>query len=77
MRRTNLPGHALRSEGKTYVLGALDQDRWVRSDYAGGGVALCECGTVSGWLYSDSARKRWHRDVHKAGVRAGLGSKET
>jgi hypothetical protein len=76
MRRTNLPGHALRSEGKPYVLGPLDGERWVRSEYTGGGVALCECGTVSGWLTSNAARQRWHRDVHKPEVRAALSSKE-
>jgi len=75
MRRTNLPGHALRSEGKPYELGPLDGERWVRSASGSEGVALCECGTTSGWLTSDSARKRWHAD-HKAEVRADLGSKE-
>lgn len=76
MRRTNLRGHALQSEGKPFELGAMDQERWVRSCQGSEGVALCECGKPSGWLTSDAARQRWHRDIHKAGVRAALGNKE-
>jgi hypothetical protein len=61
MRRTNLPGHALRSEGKAYELGAADQDKWVRSrDNSSEGVALCQCGWVSGWLESDRQRRKAH-----------------
>ena len=69
MRRTNLRGHALRSSGKPYDLGGEEQDPWVRSHQTSHGVALCECGTASGWLESDAARKRWHRDVHKPEMR--------
>lgn len=68
MRRTNIKGHALRSEGKPYVLGGDDQDPYVRNQtYQSGGYALCECGATSGWLSSDGRRKRWHAD-HKAQI---------
>lgn len=69
MRRTNLRGHALRSEGKPYILGGEEHELYVRNAACRwGGVALCECGQVSGWLISDNKRKLWHRD-HKNDVR--------
>ena len=70
MRRTNIPGHALRGEGKPYTRRNSDapwehignvHNRWH-------GVALCECGAVSGALDSDAARKRWHAG-HKDEIR--------
>ena len=73
MRRTNLPGHALRSEGKPYVPNGID-DEWIRQ-YRNDGVGLCECGATSPVMTSNAARQRWHRDVHKPEVRAALSSK--
>lgn len=76
MRRTNLPGHALRSEGKPYVLKPLGSDEagglWERTYESSHGVALCECGKASGWLTSNAARQRWHR-AHKDEIRARTG----
>lgn len=74
MRRTNLRGHALRSEGKPYKRD--DEGRWVRVSFgqftgSGIGVALCECGTASEPLTSNSVRKHWHR-LHKDVIRRGL-----
>lgn len=76
MRRTNLPGHALRSEGKPYVPNP-DTDYYAMHDpdypwrrTPGNefvGVALCECGETSAELGSDAARKRWHAG-HKEAV---------
>jgi hypothetical protein len=78
MRRTNIPGHALRSEGAAYecVAWAGTERRWQRVGYGRGsheGVALCECGETSPPLESDAARKRWHRDIHKPAVRGASG----
>lgn len=65
MRRTNLPGHALRGEGKPYVRG--DEEPWVRG-YQHIGHGLCECGKASPPLDSDSQRKKWHAK-HKNAIR--------
>jgi hypothetical protein len=70
MRRTNLHGHALRSEGKPYEPG--ETSPWLRVYGSRTGVALCECGAVSPVLESDAARKRWHRDVRKAAARGAF-----
>jgi hypothetical protein len=72
MRRTNLPGHALRSEGKPYL---ACRSGWDRVTDSWTGRALCECGWTSAVLSSNGQRKRAHAD-HKAGVRAALSSKE-
>ena len=60
MRRTNLRGHALRSEGKPYA--RSDGGIWARVSYlpSGPGVALCECGAASPVLESNAQRKAWH-----------------
>ena len=68
MRRTALPGHALRSEGKPYQLG--DESAPDVRAPGPGGYALCECCTSSSWLTSDGARKRWHA-AHKEAIRNG------
>jgi hypothetical protein len=73
MRRTNLPGHALQSEGKPYR--RSDEENWVRVSVERRpgshiGVALCECGETSEVLESDGRRKAWHRD-HKEAIRNG------
>lgn len=64
MRNTRLSGHGLRNEGAPF---ARDGNGWQRLWWPDGpeGVALCECGATSEVLPSDTARKRWHRDVHK------------
>ena len=68
MRRTNLRGHALRSEGAAYIPG--DEQPWLRTPgHLGRG--LCECDAVSLVMSSDSARRRWHAR-HKDEVRASL-----
>jgi hypothetical protein len=72
MRRTNLRGHALSSEGKAHIPGGEDQDPWVRAQRAIG-YGVCQCGATSPELDSDAARKRWHGDVHKPEVRAREG----
>lgn len=74
MRRTNLRGHALRSEGKPYKRD--DEGRWVRVSFgqftgSGPGVALCECGETSLVLESNAARRRWHAR-HKDAVRGAF-----
>lgn len=75
MRRTALKGHALRSEGKPYAFSSsLDGSNQADVLVSGtGGYALCECGASSEWRATDAARRRWHREVHKPGVRALLG----
>jgi len=60
---TRLPGHGLRAEGK---VGGLYGNEKI-------GSAVCECGERSPELASDSARRRWHREVHKPEVRARAG----
>ena len=70
MRRTSLPGHALRGEGKPYERG--EEHPWVRVYGTRTGVALCECGQTSAVLESDAARKLWHAD-HKTAVRLTRG----
>ena len=74
MRRTNLRGHALRSEGKAYGLnGEPEGSPLVR--YRGHiGQGLCECGAASDVEWSNAARKRWHA-AHKAEVSAVTGGK--
>jgi hypothetical protein len=68
MRRTAVPGHALRSEGKAYMPG--EEEPWLRiRGHIGRGV--CECGTASAVQWSDAARKRWHAE-HKQAVREQL-----
>lgn len=52
--KTLLKGHALLFEG--------------RAKYCDKGVARCQCGEHSPALFSDGARKRWHRE-HKAAIR--------
>jgi hypothetical protein len=74
MPDTRLPGHALQHEGKPYEPG--ETHPWLRVYGTGTGVALCECGAVSPVLGSDSARKQWHRDVHKPAVRAWLAGED-
>ena len=70
MRRTNIRGHALRSEGKAYVRYGQD---WVRQSWVNGpdhiGRGLCECGATSEVERSNGARQRWHA-AHKAEVQA-------
>jgi hypothetical protein len=70
VRRTALPGHALRSEGKPYRLAGKDDGGLDVRATGSGGYGLCECGTSSGWLTSDGARKRWHKE-HKEAIRNG------
>ena len=70
MRRTALPGHALRSEGKPYRLSDPDDGGLDVRAPGSGGYGLCECGISSGWLTSDGARKRWHKE-HKEAIRNG------
>jgi hypothetical protein len=65
MRRTNLPGHALRSEGAAYERG--DETAWVKVRSSWTGVALCECGETSLVLESNRKRKAWHGQ-HKQAV---------
>jgi len=68
MKNTRLIGHGLRNEGAAFV--KLDDGRWRRVDSSRrAGFGLCECGAHSEWLDSDSARKRWHRFVHKPAAR--------
>lgn len=68
MRRTNLRGHALRSEGKAY--GPSDEEPMVR--YRGHiGRALCECGETSDVYWTDADRKRWHVR-HKDAIRGAV-----
>lgn len=71
---THLPGHGLLSEGQPYERRQGDEedapswhraDRWERT-----GHAVCSCGEASPELYTNNARKRWHRNVHKPAVRA-------
>lgn len=70
MHRANrLPGHALQHEGKPYERG--DEEDWLRT-WLPIGVGLCQCGATSPELGSDTARKAWHRDVHKPAVRAQM-----
>ena len=70
MRRTKLPGHALRREGQPYTRG---DGGWVRSWSSWTGVGLCECGATSEVLKSNNARKAWHRE-HKDAIRSADGS---
>jgi hypothetical protein len=70
MASTRLAGHALQHEGKPYKPGELNP--WLRAYGTSSGAGLCECGETSPVLGSDAARKRWHRDVHKPQVRAGV-----
>ena len=68
MRRTNLPGHALRSEGKPYVWSTDEGVGWTQPwDKRPAGVALCQCGWTSAELLSDGQRKRAHAE-HKEAV---------
>lgn len=71
MRRTNLRGHALRSEGRPYARG--DGGGWVRVSYltSGTGVALCECGETSLVLESNAQRRLWH-SRHKDAARGAF-----
>jgi len=69
MRRTNLRGHALRSEGKAYGLNGEPKGSPLTRYWGHIGQALCECGDASEVLWSDAARKRWHAN-HKAEVKA-------
>jgi hypothetical protein len=72
MRRTNLPGHALRSEGAAYYFYSEGKPERVWSFGTGrGGFALCECGETSPVLESAAARKRWH-SAHKDAVRGAF-----
>jgi hypothetical protein len=68
VRRTALPGHALRSEGQPYRCGEEDEPEWVRLR-SWNGVGLCECGETSLPLNSNRARQKWHA-AHKDEVRA-------
>jgi hypothetical protein len=72
---TRLPGHGLQAEGKAFEGG--DEPRRKSGSYSNFGFGLCSCGARSPLLYSDGARKRWHRDVHKPAVRATLRHKDT
>jgi hypothetical protein len=72
MRRTNLPGHALRSEGAAYERnrdGDLARVHWNRT--GGTGMAVCECGETSLVLESNRKRKAWH-GRHKDQVRGAF-----
>jgi hypothetical protein len=68
MRRTNVRGHALRSEGKSYGPSRDDPSQFER--WRGHiGYGLCECGAHSDCEWSNAARQRWHA-THKAEVKA-------
>jgi hypothetical protein len=58
VENTRLAGHTLPNEGRIYEYGRRVTD----------GPAVCSCGEVSKPLYSDYARKQWHRE-HKRKVR--------
>jgi hypothetical protein len=69
VRRTNIRGHALRSEGAAHIPGKPEEEQsaWIRCrGHIGYGV--CECGDASPCLWSAAARKRWHAE-HKATIR--------
>jgi hypothetical protein len=67
MRRTNLRGHALRGEGKPWQDNG--EGGWMSAPW-NEGHALCECGETSGWIWSDTARRKWHAR-HKDEMRPG------
>jgi hypothetical protein len=69
MRRTNIHGHALRSEGEPYMPHTTDDGEpgWIRV-ISWDGRGLCECGATSPPLDSNRARQRWHAE-HKDSVR--------
>ncbi len=62
MESTRLAGHSLPNEGRIKDPSGYG---WLVV-----GPATCSCGAQSEPLTTDNARKRWHRDVHKAAVRA-------
>lgn len=51
-------GHKLRDLGKPFTIAGSTALR----DPGRAGVGLCECGATSRKLYSDVARRRWHRE---------------
>jgi hypothetical protein len=62
---SRLSGHGLRHEGAAFI-GAGIRSR----DFAGPGMALCECGRYSPVIKNRAQRKQWHKD-HKDDIRAG------
>lgn len=71
MRNTRIAGHGLQMEGRALrKAGQWDSASvivqgtpYCRAD-GPAGIAVCQCGEVSGALLSDAARKRWHAE-HK------------
>lgn len=65
---SRLAGHGLRAEGKVFEDDGNGGTRRKYGSYDNFGFGLCSCGSRSSALYSDAARKRWHRE-HKEQVR--------
>lgn len=74
---TRVAGHGLQAEGRSvephgsmYLYPYRTWHATWRLTDKKVGKALCECGEWSPELPSTAARQRWHREVHKPGVKA-------
>jgi hypothetical protein len=77
MASTRLAGHGLQSGGAAFIPAShggrgdvICGDRKFTRCRGHIGCGLCQCGERSPVLWSDNARKRWHRE-HKEKIRNG------
>ncbi len=70
-----VPGHTLQFEGAPHDDTGERRSGILYAATKGPGRAKCSCGQMSEWLPTTAARRRWHRDTHKADIVARRGGK--